>query len=89
MSGRMLKYRISSDTSHQVGVPMPARAAIRAVGLQGSHIYVWAETQGGDPMTITRTFRVIPTGGDLPDEGTYLGTVFEQGFVWHVYEVAS
>jgi len=88
MSGRMLKYKISSDTSDQVGVLMPARAVIRAVGMENHAICAWAETPGGDPLTVTRTFRVIGTGRYLPD-GTYLGTVFQGPYVWHVYEVAS
>jgi hypothetical protein len=87
----MFKYRVSSNTSDQVDVLMREGAVIRAVGIQGhdsSHpaIFAWAETPGGD-FTVTRRFRVIGTGFDIPNPGTYLGTVFDGPFVWHVYEV--
>ena len=90
MSARMFKYQVSSDTSRQVAVLMREDVTIRAVGMQGSQIYVWGETPGhADPLTVTRTFRVIGTGFDVPDVGNYIGTVFDGPFVWHVYEVPS
>jgi hypothetical protein len=90
MSERMLKYQVSSDTSRQVAVLMREGATIRAVGVQGHAIYVWAETPvQADPLTITRTFRVVATGDDLPGVGNYIGTVFEGPYVWHIYEVPS
>jgi len=89
MNGRIFKYKISSSTSLQTEVPMREDAAIRAVGMQGHEICVWAETPSGDPFTVTRTFRVIGTGFDVPDPGAYIGTVFDGPFVWHVYEVTS
>ena len=88
MSARMLKYLISSRTSMQVDVLMNEGAVIRAVGMQDDAIHAWAENPDGEPLTVTRTFRVIGTGWDVPD-GTYLGTVFDGPYVWHVYEVTS
>jgi len=73
----MLKYTISSSTSLQTGVRMGEGVVIRAVGMQGDEIFAWGETPRGDPLTATRTFRVVGTGSDVPDPGTYLGTVFE------------
>ena len=86
MSARMLKYRISSNASMQTDVLMREGAVIRAVGMQGPDIYAWAETPvQADPLTVTRTFRVIGTGN--VSDGTYLGTVFDGPYVLHVYEV--
>ena len=82
----MLKYLISSTHSMQTDVLMREGAVIRAVGMQDHVIYVWTESPGGDDPLITRTFRVIGTGFDVPD-GTYLGTVFDGPLVWHIYEV--
>jgi hypothetical protein len=90
VSAKMFKYLISSGTSMQVDVLMCEGAVIRAVGMQDDAIHAWAETPvDGDPFTVTRTFRVIGTGWPVPDPGTYLGTVFDGPYVWHVYEVAS
>ena len=86
---KMFKHLISSSTSQQVDVLMREDAVIRAVGVQDGQVYAWAETPGGDPLTITRRFRVIGTGWDVPDPGVYLGTVFSAPFVWHVYEIET
>ena len=89
MSARMLKYKVSSDTSLQVAVQMREGVTIRAIGVQGHEIHVWGETpRSADPLTVTRTFRVVGTGDDVP-LGDYIGTVFEGRYVWHVYEVPS
>lgn len=90
MTARMLKYLIASATSMQVDVLMREDAIIRAVGMQDHGIFIWAETPAhADPLTVTRTFRVIGTGWDVPYLGTYLGTVFDGPFVWHVYEIGG
>lgn len=86
MSARMLKYKVSSGGLKQEDVLMNEGAVIRAVGMQDGAIYAWAENPGGEPLNVPRTFRVIGTGWDVPDPGTYLGTVFDGPFVWHVYE---
>jgi len=84
----MLKYRISA-VQEQTTVAIRAGAIIRAVGVQQPReICLWAEVPDGFPVE-TRTFRVIGTGWDVPDLGTYLGTVFDGPLVWHVYEVES
>lgn len=91
MSGRIFKYRISSLSSDRAAVPMREAAVIRATGAQRGVIYLWAEVPydvGGERLT-SRTFQVVPTGGDIPDPGTYVGTVFDGPYVWHVYEVTS
>jgi hypothetical protein len=87
MIGRMLKY---SFTSHTAAIGMRVGATIRAVGVQQpGEICLWAEVPydvGGEKLE-PRYFDVIPTGGDLPDPGTYVGTVFDGPYVWHIYEV--
>lgn len=91
MSGRIFKYKISNDTSMQTTTPMREGALIRAVGMQDNAVHVWAEVPydvGGERL-VPRTFLVVPTGGDIPDPGNYVGTVFEGPFVWHVYEVTT
>lgn len=86
----MLKYQIS--------VTMPTiltlhfGTTIRFAGTQASHsVTLWAEVPDryDSQMDVERTFRVIGTGHDVPSPGTYLGTVFDDPFVWHVYEVTS
>jgi hypothetical protein len=90
MNARMLKYRISAE-QEQTTVAMRAGTIIQAIGIQRPHeICLWAEVPNVLPI-VTRTFRVVPTGGDVPPRthGHYVGTVFDGPFVWHVYEVTS
>lgn len=88
-AGRMFKYQISDSDMMQADVLMREGAVIRAVAMQGKAICAWAEVPydvGGEKLE-SRTFCVVPTGGDLPEPGTYLATIFEGPFVWHVYEL--
>ena len=88
MSTQILKYRISTE-QERTTVAMRAGTLIRAVGVQRpSEICLWAEVPDDGPIE-PHAFRVIGTGWDVPDPGTYLGTVFEGQFVWHVYEMAT
>lgn len=89
MSGRMFKYCFAGRAAV---IEMRVGAMIRAVGVQHpGETCLWAEVPydvGGEKLE-SRHLIVVPTGGDLPDPGTYLGTVFDGPFVWHVYEVPS
>jgi len=89
MTERMLKYRISAE-QEQTTVAMRVGAVIRAVGIQRpGEICLWAEVPDAVPVE-TRTFRIIGTGFEVPDDAgiVYVGTAFDDPFVWHVYEVA-
>jgi hypothetical protein len=46
---------------------------------------LWAEVNPTAPM-VERFFTVCGTGFDVPPEAEYVGTVFMDPFVWHVYE---
>lgn len=88
MNDRMLKYRISAE-QEQTTVPMRTGAVIRAIGVQSPReVCLWAEVSDSNTV-IARTFRVIGTGFDVPEPGTYIGTVFDGPYVWHLYEVTT
>ena len=90
MSVRMLKYRISAG-QEQTTVAMRAGAVIRAVGVQlPGEICLWSEVPDAVPVE-TRTFRVIGTGFEVPEDAgiVYVGTAFDNPFVWHIYEATS
>lgn len=91
MSTRMFKYQLPGAFDEEtVDLLMREKAVIRAIGMQGHEVVVWAETPvDGDPFTVTRRFRVIGTGFDVPDSGTYIGTAFDGPYVWHLYEVPT
>jgi len=82
------KYRLP-EPGHSSYIPMPPGATIVHVALQGAWVYMWAIA---DPTKIAdqvRRFAVVPTGQEVPESATYLGTVHDQGFVWHAFEITE
>jgi hypothetical protein len=53
--------------------------------MQDDLICLWAEVSVPVPKTATRIFRIVGTGGPVPEEMSYLGTVQYGGLVYHVY----
>lgn len=89
MGRQILRYQVSSHQSLQADVVMPGRATVKAVSIQSREIMVWVETVDEKDENITRTFRTLPTGGDIPKVGIYLGTVFDGPYAWHIYEITT
>ena len=80
------KFAVES-LSDLVHVYMPKGAKVLSVGMQGSWLTFWALVDP-DAKDEQRQFRVCGTGHPVhPSEiGAFIGTVFERGFVWHVFE---
>jgi hypothetical protein len=80
------KYALSDMRND---VLMPQGGTVRHVAIQGGRPTLWAEVDSDAPMTM-RHFRVFGTGFQLPRDmgysNDYIGTVHENGLVWHVYE---
>lgn len=70
---------------------MPAGATIVTVGLQHDKVCLWAESEEmhkPSGLMEDRRFITYDTGHDIPDpSATYVGTVFDHEFVWHIYEI--
>lgn len=83
---RVYKYPLA-DGGGPVLVRMPKGAKIVAVRLQNNVPTLWAEVDPAANMTV-RKFQVFPTGANVPDAATYLGTFEADGwFIGHVYEL--
>lgn len=82
---RVYKYPINPL---QAAVTMRKGAQILCVQMQGGFPYVWALV---DPLEaqMTRRFRVVGTGHDLPDDpGEYVGTFQPgNGLVLHLFVI--
>jgi hypothetical protein len=75
-----------------VTVRMPEPLGVQHVGLQGGTIMLWSLVDTGAAPK-DRCFHIIGTGALLSTARSiwmpfYLGTVFDQQFVWHIFEVA-
>jgi hypothetical protein len=85
----VFKYPLTAGTVVQT-IKMPGEARIVHVHNQGGYPTLWAEVPvEAHPVYEDRTFRVYGTGWDIDDDQqqTYVGTVHDGGFVWHIYEV--
>ena len=76
------------DGVFRADVTMPCHAEIRYVDMQGSDITLWAELDKEITGTEIRKFLVVGTGRefDACTWDTYVGTVREGPYVWHIFE---
>lgn len=57
-----------------------------SIQIQNNWICVWSLVDTEEPLVL-REFLIVGTGHLIPEEGaTYLGSVQQPPFVWHVFE---
>ena len=69
-------------------VRMPSWTEILTVQFQGAQLCLWALVEVEAPL-VSRHFMIFGTGHDVPANEpalTYVGTVQQNGLVWHVFE---
>jgi hypothetical protein len=81
----VFKYPLKLITRVDQKVEMPSMSKILTVHDQYMEPVLWALVEPKN-KTVERYFRVVATGKEAPS-GSYLGTVFIEGHVWHVFEV--
>jgi len=83
-------WKETLSLSHEMQqLHIPTTAVVQHVAGQNGVVTLWFETDTGHAIAHSRRFRVIGTGWQVPEDGTYLGTAHLSGYVWHVYEVMS
>ena len=81
------KYPLAKTVYNEV--KMPVGAKLLHVGMQGSQITLWAAV---DPEA-KLCYREFMMQGTCQEENpvihdaVHLGTVFDGGYVWHIFEV--
>lgn len=78
------KFPIRTDYPSTT-VMMPVGSKIIHVAMQGDTLMLWAEVEP-DAQMESRRFAVAGTGWLVPP-GKHLGSVFQEKFVWHVYDM--
>lgn len=79
------KYPLPSAIN---SVALNANAEILCVQLQENVITMWALVDTDNPI-INRTFAVYGTGNEIESFSKYVGTVQQNQFVWHVFELEN
>ena len=78
-------YKYALSIGDQQLVFMPQGAKTLCVQVQDGHICLWCEVVSVNPP-VPRTVRVFGTGHPIWTEAhSYIGTVQQGGFVWHIY----
>lgn len=95
-------YKYPLKITDEQSVDMPTGAKILSVQMQGKTLCLWASVNPENKQS-KRTICIVGTGNPFDEDrnvrlGTsegrgvgcvYLGTVQDQGFVWHVFEKLS
>lgn len=83
---KIFKYPL--EITKQQGLSLPTGAKILKVDMQHSKLYLWAQVVDGTGSEELRHFCIHGTGQEIVDAHLqrHLATVFDGGFVWHVYE---
>lgn len=77
---KVLKWRLQGIRNR-----MPV-GKIVAVGFQQGRPHVWVETLPGEKGEMS--IETVMTGGEVPENGTHVGTAVSDEFVVHVYRVS-
>lgn len=88
MAKTIHKYHL--DIHNSQTIMMPEGAHIIHVNSQDNYITMWEEVDP-DAIKTPRTFWVMGTGQDMPQNGMkYIGTchvkICQSNYVWHIYE---
>lgn len=85
MSRRVWKFPLDLEAGSQ-SLRLPQETRIVHVAMQAGAPTLWALIDTGAP-TVQRDFVIRATGEPVAIDETYVGTVFTEIFVWHVFEV--
>lgn len=78
---RIYKYKINAV------VELPKGAKIIKVDIQNEAPHMWCLINADEKETESRVFSIVGTGHDIDDRCEFVGTYFQDVFVWHVLEI--
>ena len=78
------RYRFDPANVEQ-RMEMPEGAVIRHAAMYGKSIALWVDENPANPKEM-REFTVRGSGQNLPEATTFVGTIMDPPFVWHIFE---
>ena len=84
----MIIYKYQLTLVESQYVTMPEGADVLSTGLQNGIITIWAKVNPNNP-SIAYAFYIVGTGGEVPNNTEFIGTVMQDRFVWHVFQERS
>lgn len=64
---------------------LPDGAELLHVGMQDGKACLWARVDPAAPLA-TRDIAIVATGEVCPEDAVYVGTIFPEGLVLHVFD---
>ncbi len=86
MSKRVLKYVIKVD--RPLTIPLTEGWKYLHTDSQYSNITMWLEVPDSGE-TKEHTFEIVATGQPIKDSAEHKGSILNNGYVWHIYEMFS
>lgn len=78
------KFAFPSGTD-TLEAKIPADAKPVYVAIQNKRVTMWFELDT-EEENVERYFKIVPTGSEVPEEGTHIQSIMDGEFVWHIYE---
>ena len=83
---KIYEYQLALAESQYVA--MPEGAEVLSIGLQNGIITIWVKVEPQNP-SIAYAFYIAGTGGEVPNNTEFIGTVMQDRFVWYVFQGRS
>lgn len=83
---RIYKYPLKLKLGEPQQVNLPTIHEVLHVAIQEGVITMWARVDT-NAMQRDTPFMIVGTGHAVPPGAIHRGTVFDEGFVWHIFEV--
>lgn len=87
---KIFKEKLEHTLDGQVQtITMSSKAKVLSCGLQNNTIVVWFLTDENAEEDYSVGFRIYGTGFEIknPDELSFIGTIDNKGFIFHVFQV--
>ena len=81
-------WKFKLEPELQQSIKMPKEHKVLSVGVTQGDLCLWALVDAETEEYVYRTFYIVLTGQDVPDEDVYFsGTIVLEDFVFHVYSL--
>lgn len=69
---------------------LPEGYKVLKAGLRDGDLFIWVELEKDREEVFAIQIMVYGTGMEIPENpGTYIDSIFQEEFVWHVYYIQS
>lgn len=84
---KILKYEIALNLSTTTRLAIPKYGIILHTNMQSNKLFIWVLVDINEDVEM-RYFQIYGTGHNISpvEKHLYVGTVFQDIFVWHLFE---